>query len=110
MFLHDGVESLYVSACPQPYVLTRHPDLIALGRPSAWIEHTELVVLDLPAARPSAARLVCNVDHTIGPEMRYPMQAIHDIVANDPFAYFSLLEQLEALLGMCSPGADQRER
>jgi hypothetical protein len=106
MFLHDGVESLHVSACPQPHVLLRHPDLIALGLLFTWIENTEFVVLDLPAARPSAAYLVGKIDYTIGAKMRYPTRTIHDIVTNDPFAYFSLLEQLETFLRMCSTATD----
>ena len=98
MFLDDCVESLLIFASSESYIVAGHPDFIAIEGLSARIRHTELVVFDFPDSNLPATRFIDNTEHAIRLKERYPMVAVDDVLADNPFTYFALAKAFETLL------------
>src|SRR6266702_3022077 len=97
VLLDSSVESLLILVRAHSYVVTGHPDFIAIGRLQVWIRHAEFVVLDFPGSGPFSTHFAAE-KHAIGPEIIRPMGAIGNVLADDPGADFLFAEQFERFL------------
>src|ERR1700730_7759452 len=90
----DRHEAVVSTLQPQAYSFARHPDVVAIERPTVGVRHAELVLLDFPGTCPTRAGF-CADQGAIGPQVHRPVGGVGNFLADDPCSDFLAIKHFE---------------